>query len=291
MFKLNIVLFSKITNNQRGQGLIEYVLLLFISVVVVIGLIFQFNQSFRSYADNYFGSYVKCLLRAGELPNLGIGEQERGQASVCNAYFQEFSLSEGRPPKDNSSSRDSSVQAGNSKGTGSSSNKNKFRASGQAQSGRFNNGGRKGFGGSSSANSRSKKFPAGPNKDSSDEKDDVTSASGSSSTINTRRRPEEEAKGKKKERIVGKYGSYGSRTKDKKESSKKVKVRGITNNENTGEKKSFRVAASVKKTNMDETPKMSFGDYFRYIIIACILIVLLLILGGQALQMSKSTDN
>ena len=79
---------------SQGQGTTEFILVLLLTVGIVLGAALQLNQSFASFARNYFGDYLQCLLRRGELPALGIQDPT---ASTCNANYQPFTLAEGRP--------------------------------------------------------------------------------------------------------------------------------------------------------------------------------------------------
>ncbi len=57
--------------NQKGAGLVEYLLLLIIGVSLILGLMNQFYRPFGQWLTNYTGSYLQCLLETGELPALG----------------------------------------------------------------------------------------------------------------------------------------------------------------------------------------------------------------------------
>jgi len=83
-------------SNERGQALAEYILMLTVSVALILGLMFEFNTAFQSWANNYFGDYLTCLLETGELPSIG---GSPGDSGVCNQFFAEFSLKNGRPSK------------------------------------------------------------------------------------------------------------------------------------------------------------------------------------------------
>lgn len=54
--------------NESGQGVIEYILVLTITVFLIGTFLYQFSTAFRKYANNFFGEYVACLLETGELP-------------------------------------------------------------------------------------------------------------------------------------------------------------------------------------------------------------------------------
>ena len=50
----------------------------------------------------------------------------------------------------------------------------------------------------------------------------------------------------------------------------------------------FRAPAA--KTDIKEESGLTFGSFLRYLVIAAIIIALLLVVGGQLLQISKSSD-
>ena len=89
----------------RGQGTLEYILLLFVVVALALFLKFGFFDSFGSFAQNYFGEYLQCLLETGELPRFGelasdsVKRMENAQGrNICNTSFVPFTLRYGRPP-------------------------------------------------------------------------------------------------------------------------------------------------------------------------------------------------
>src|SRR5687768_9585757 len=56
--------------NQRGQAIVEYILVLVVVVALIIGALSQLNEGFRQYTENLFGGYIECLIETGELPTL-----------------------------------------------------------------------------------------------------------------------------------------------------------------------------------------------------------------------------
>lgn len=77
--------------SNRGQGSIEYIMLLLIVVMISLGALYQLNTAFADYAENYFGEYLACLLETGELPNLGAPN-----GTTCDSEFEPFDLASGR---------------------------------------------------------------------------------------------------------------------------------------------------------------------------------------------------
>jgi hypothetical protein len=92
---MKIKLFRQL--KQSGQAALEYLLLLFVIISILLGVVLTFADGTRRFVDNYFGAYFKCLLEAGELPTLG-GDAGGANASECESEFQPFTLAEGRPP-------------------------------------------------------------------------------------------------------------------------------------------------------------------------------------------------
>ncbi len=56
------------SQNQKGFAAIEMILLALIALVVILGLIYRFNTAFRQYTIDLYGTYYRCLLETGELP-------------------------------------------------------------------------------------------------------------------------------------------------------------------------------------------------------------------------------
>ncbi len=69
-----------ISLNTRGQALLEYILLLLITVAIGLGLLIQFNQAVREYTDMLMGDYLTCLLQTGSLPG----------SQICRSKYREF---------------------------------------------------------------------------------------------------------------------------------------------------------------------------------------------------------
>ena len=66
----------KFVQSESGQGILEYVLVLVVVVGILSGMLYQFNKSFRDFAQSYF-AYIGCLLETGELPaSIGGGANE-----------------------------------------------------------------------------------------------------------------------------------------------------------------------------------------------------------------------
>lgn len=105
---------KKVVSNNKGQAAIEYILLISVIVGLVVGLSSKFKQ-FSAFTKSYYQDYISCLLSYGELPSLGITEDELkqhldGSLSTCNVQFKNFTLAEGRPPVNGAGSASSGVR-------------------------------------------------------------------------------------------------------------------------------------------------------------------------------------
>lgn len=81
-------------SNESGQAFVEYILIIAVVLLIVLGAAYQFNSSFKVFVTNYFGNYTACLLETGELPGLFSAGNGGGQ---CDAEFKQFNANDGAP--------------------------------------------------------------------------------------------------------------------------------------------------------------------------------------------------
>ncbi|MGZ3770301.1 MAG: hypothetical protein ACXVCP_11820 [Bdellovibrio sp.] len=275
---------------NSGQAVIEYTLLLIIAVALVLALTTVIFKPFGEFVSNYMGKYVGCLLEYGELPTLG-SDTPSGpdDDSECNKKFKPGTLADGRPPQN----------GGNSGEGNSSSNKSKSGSDKKSDS-NSNGGGSGTHAGSASRNGGSNilgnKRPSsgvdGASSKNNGKVVEISLADGGSGSF---------FKGKNDSgNYTGPNGktSYipitGLTEMEKKLLPKKKENGGRTVIESGGPE-----AAAKKTTVKKPEPKMvaekedepfTIGNFMRYLLIAAIIIVLLIFIGGQALQMSKSFE-
>lgn len=299
---------------SQGQGTTEFILVLLLTVGIVLGAALQLNQSFASFARNYFGDYLQCLLRRGELPALGIQDPT---ASTCNANYQPFTLAEGRPFVGYNVTFGSGSGSGGSGGAGSG-------GSGGSGSG-TNNGGGNGTGDGQGEGSTASRSAEGPGtsggrgtiagsargRNGTGFGDDFNGGSSAGGG--------EEAEKKKKKSYTGSTGDaipagaknssqtnassreqgillngYVTQTfKKEEELSEPIPVTATTKQKETEQRKKKRmliVRKPAQATVEAEDVEWGFGDYMRYLIILAIIVALFVFLGGQAQQVFKSMD-
>lgn len=277
--------------SQRGQGVIEYILVLLVTVSIIVGVLFQFSDAFRHWANNYFGEYLACLLETGELPSVGgLG----GSGGLCNAYFEPFSLANGRPPKEGAGSAGTTNTGGGGSGSGSSA-KNSSN-SGENGDGVGYSDGAPGRGANSGQRFRAASPEAGISMltssragDGDVQKDKVYTGSTSNSLPAGYQRASEKATLIKVDRTGLDRGFQAERNPETGiEQRISVQSRGADNSKKQEKILIKRALAEAKAPDVEAD--MGFGDYLRYLIIAAIIIALVVFLGGQALQMGKSLD-
>lgn len=270
---------DKIKSSQAGQGTVEYVLLLSVVVLVVFGFLTQFNSAFGEWSKNYFGDYVACLLEYGELPGLGGGSLAEG----CDAAFSEFSLANGRNPFGPGIGESGSGKGRNGDGSGEGGGSGRTSADSSGRAGRsfLSRNSSSGSGSGAGGAGRVGRFEA-PTSDESAEDLFGGSRSGRMTEQGIREtvlRPRQI------------FASYASEREEKKAEEKKAKVAKeaeiVTRPPRlTVRERSLRKTAAVEETGLD----MGFGGFIRFLFIMAIIIAIIILLGGQALQISKEWD-
>lgn len=97
---------------QSGQAILEYVLLLIVSLILVGGIVFRFSDGFRNWAERYFvgeDSFLHCLIINGVLPGSG----------TCDR--PDFKLGQGRLAVPTNTGSGPGSGSGSGSGTGSGS--------------------------------------------------------------------------------------------------------------------------------------------------------------------------
>lgn len=269
--------------SESGQGIVEYILVLVVTIALVLGMVVQFNSAFQSWANNYFGDYLACLLETGELPSLG-GPMDVSGDTSCNQLFEPFSLAKGRPHlgkaisgEASGASLAASAAAGRSqseadKSGGSSGSYTRASRGGGGRFGRLN------------SMSDGARF-----KTSFKDRSDSSVYTGSTESTN-----------------FGSANPYGggefvrvapindrfSFTDEKDQKSGKG-GKSLVKRNTASELRPTRmkvIPKPAKKSEQTADSDLGIGDYIRYLLIAAIIIALVLFFGGQALQMSRSMD-
>tara|TARA_B100000609_G_scaffold199568_1_gene204253 strand:+ start:17933 stop:18859 length:927 start_codon:yes stop_codon:yes gene_type:complete len=271
----------KFLNNQRGQGVTEYILVLVIIVAMVFGGIYQLNTAFQKWANNYFGEYLACILETGELPSIGGAP---GDSGICNQLFEPFDFANGRRLKEDGgggSGSDNGLSDRSRRGSGKGGGGTRESAAGSrgslvSRSFRNSNGsGSRTFASSSQQEKQKKKY---------------TGESGTTSYGGSRSSSSGGMDGRPRYLDVPKSAIVDTSEKEGSTSSSKNAVKKDSKSERTP--RTFKVIRKeIKKQDNNEADEpMTFGSFLRFLIIAAIIIALVLFLGGQALQISKNSE-
>ena len=286
------------TSREGGQALLEYILLMVVIISILVGSVYQLNDAFRKFTESYFGSYLQCLLEAGELPRLGYEGD-----GICDSDFEEFSLANGRPPRqssgangvgglggDGTSGRNATVpRSSSSTGSGaepsgagsttegSPSASESVGSSVPGQSGEGSRFGRSSRVRSSSAggrnnntaNNRKPKVPFNPQANTFNDL-----GSGATSGLRPRVVP---------------IAQSGQDSSEAGESTGTVAAGSLVGSK-SGREQKVPVAEKKPQVEEDVAPNFTFGKFLRYFIIICILVALALFIGGQVRSITKSMD-
>ncbi len=256
--------------SERGQAVIEYILILVVTVGIALGILYQLNTAFKKYVQNYFGNYIACLLETGEMPTLG--GTEGASAGICDSEFEPFSLSGGRPLIEGSGDGGGSrgrrySRSGNSSSRPNKLTKNRSTLNGDGRSGEST------VVASTSSSSKKPSVKGGGN---------ITS--GNFKFRTARNRPEEVI------RINSRFITATDKGKDS-DSGILKEIQG----KKEGGRNNRKIAVNMDAFKPKETPPdlnvaVSAGDYLRYILIFAILIGIFVFFGGQINQLRKSWE-
>ena len=291
--------------NNRGQATVEYILLVVIILALILGPLKQFSQFFNAYIDALFGNgqYIACLLETGELAG-----QSADPNSSCGATFNA-----------NVQAAVNTNRGGGTGGTGGG-------GGGEGENNQNQDGGKNGAGKNAKkpatqvSSAASVAGDAGGGRTAGDA---ALPAGGSHGGQNQRRggggRPIANASGGKDagEDSYMKVGEQFDYKDLKPKKGFEINTKGLRNNfsleseeAKREEKLTPKEVASNKEGNL--RPKelnidpsrgpaakdkdinsdgFGFSMLFKWFLIACILIALVIFVGGQAMQISKGGDN
>jgi hypothetical protein len=259
---------------ESGQALVEYVLILIVSIGILTTLTIKIFQPLSLFLQAYMGDYVECLLETGELPALG-GETRVLDPESCESKFEEASLANGRKKK--SAAEEAAEKA---------------RREGESGSGGRGGGGS--YAGSSSRNSsifsdRASRRSA----ESTAQNPKVVEISIGSTEEGGFRKPSRRGSSTTAMRGSGSpYISYAlsSAEREKLEKEQKGAARVVASNIALPQKKLIVKAPAASVVADSQGPQVGIGDFLRYLLIGAIIIVLGLLIGGQAAKLAKGWE-
>lgn len=299
--------------NHRGQAVIEYVLLLVVVISLLLGARGLFT-SMNNYMSNVMGEYIACLMEQGELPTMGVADSDlkqhkEGTGKKC--VYPGFSVATtgnstniGTGGGKSSSGTSNSTGGSNSGKNSGSKNASKNSSSNNSSSSSNSS---SGSGGSSSSRRSGSPYSNGQ-----------VSHFGEASTADN----QQQLAGNKKIKSIDddefqkkSEGDYGSNQRNTRNSGGgRSKYKAITGNvaeEIEKKTKALRKPTStvlsteegyrltvVKRMVTPPPPKdkiietkdeeFSFGNIFKWLVIAGIVIACFVLFGGQVMNYSNS---
>ncbi len=260
--------------------MVEYVLMLVVSVAMVTALAYQVFKPMRDFLKDYMGSYIACLLETGELPSLGNAHtEELLQDEGCNAKFKAATLAGGRPPNEataggsqagkNSKSSDSESETTPSSGSGGSSS----QASGRNL---LTRPGKKGAGdGPPAANGKITEIPI----------------EGTASKFYNRKTDTGYGNDFSSKKTALPDVSFSEDEKKKQERKASAKTSVSLSEGSVAAPKKISIKPPERKVATDDKDEdFTFGNFLKILLIAAIVIALVMVLGSQALKIIKSQE-
>lgn len=270
----------KSSMNEAGQALIEYILILVITVSIILGVMYQFSEGFKTFVNQYFGDYIACLLETGELPSLGGSGPNQGQCVSPVLKVSARSKIDGArqsggaggntsSPTNNSSGTNNNNGGGGGNGlspsvvTGSGAPTN-AEAVGNTSAGR-------------PARQKLSKNSSGSSG--------FDSASGDSDGVRSGR-----VIRRKKIIYLGEEYIDEKKKEEKKAKSKKAKLTRKDSGTSKLRVSKFKLDVPEKRkvASVQQSEGFTFGVFIKFMLIAGIVIAIVVFLGGQALQIKKS---
>lgn len=239
-----------------------------IAVALITGLVYQFNSAFASFAKNYFGEYLACLIETGELPNLGAPT-----SADCDASFERFTFAAGRPARSGGANRSASARTGKPRSEQAADGEG-ARGSSSRPAGRV-------------ARTSVATDSFGSNSGRSAEKERAGyTGSGASSSRGTSGAYDEVAG--RENRQLATASETAQMVGAQKDKQQKTKMSPMSNDPLRD--KRAKVKLEPKREVAAEEDSFSIGDFLRYLLIIGIILAIVIFVGGQVLQVSKEWD-
>lgn len=292
----NVKKIQKRSSLESGQAIIEYVLVLVMTIGLVLLFSFAFVRPVKDFLNSYLGDYTKCLLQTGELPKLG--DEDQSSEGQCSSYLN-ASRKNLQDAAKNNSNGNLGLNGGGKNGNGNGNGNGDGSAQGgdSADGSKDSNRGGK----NKAANALRMRTTFGP----------------SPTGVGENNAPNTIELGKISEGTNGKNsffkgGSFGQNIiyiqrqsnfavkwdqiseKDKKKLKKKEgKYQVLTKNEGVSSetKKKFIVNPPKAKEVVEvEKSSFSFSGLFKWFIIIIIILAIIIFVGSQIMQISNSWE-
>lgn len=267
--------------NVHGQAVVEYTLIVLVTVAILMALSQVIFKPFGEFISNYMGKYTACLLEYGELPSLGTTMTSPVEDdSECNKRFEGGTITAGRPPRTD----------GGSSGSGSSKN-NTSRKNSNSSSDGGTHAGSASRGGSSNINinRRVSSGVEGGTRKSGKVVEIALEGGGANGFFGNSNNNRYALPARKTSSVA----ITGLTEAEKKELEKKAEGNAglvVTSESVRKEKKKIPIKQRPPPITYEEEKPFTIGNFIRYLFIAALVLALVVFIGGQALQMSKSGE-
>lgn len=266
--------------SEKGQGLVEYILLLVVVVTIALTFMNLFFKPYAKWASQHIGSYVECLLDQGELPGLG------GANGIKDCDLESAGFGGGG----------SKTAGGGKTSTDDVSKDTKDSDSGSKDQITSNGTGSTVLGTARDGSSRMRRLGGMDGGGTNSKTFNVGSEGGGSGSGNMRinaRYPQIITNKNKRDGgafLSGMLEAEKEKIKKREAKNRKLastEVGGVTN-----QAKKFNVEMKQKKARdvAFSEEGWSFGKLFRLLLIIVIIIALVLFIGGQVMQITKGME-
>lgn len=260
--------------------MVEYILVVLVSVIIILGLAQKFYAPLGQFVEGFMGSYVACLLETGELPALGSGEAVTGECSPPPLNAEPGPLS----------SQTESVAAN----TGDANRAGRDRSSGENSRGAGSNGGSGGTVGGMSGRRFAVNGGSLSAEGGGDRRKIQIALEGGGSGSFFRTSEGGRSIYRSRSRYVAVSGDLGTEAQRKKEREKgRTLSQKIEDSGGSGvkRKKVMVQPPPARRQEVDEEIRtLDISEIIKYLLIFGIIIALFALLGGQAMQLSKSWE-
>lgn len=276
---------SRLILENHGQAMIEYLLMLVVIVILILGLTMAVFKPLSTFITQLNKTYIQCLLETGELPRVGTDTE-----AVCDAEIPKFQTN---------NLDGSAVDPDNPKGANQNENQRGESSSADGSTGNEASSG--GGGGSTAGNRKSSMIRSamrskgkarpelGAGKTTNIPVDEFNAGEGFASnsmgaiSVSGKRRT-------KKMDLSGLTEFDRKKVEREQQKSRTIATdsESFTQNRN---KKLLVKPPPEKKLEDDQNINMDFSGYFKIFFLIIIILFIIILAGSQAMQMTNNSDN
>lgn len=270
-------------SRQRGQGVLEYILVLIVVVTIVLGLLYRFHEGVAQWMGTYM-AYYQCLLETGELPG---NTQECALANIQAALPDLDGFGGGGGGGTGGQGDRDLSQQGDSDSTDETESSDSDTGQASQVGGR---GGRRGGRGGSGRNVRDRATEQETQAATKSKKSYTGSDEALNFGANIDFAEDTRKGGRKRKTVLTGYSIRGEEDKKDKTLGKSFSKSAKTAGSNLRKRKvAVNQKPEIQKIKTDDAG-FSIGAFLRTLIIIGIIIAILVFAGGQALQIAKNWE-